>query len=116
MIAFVAQIKGWKSQVPLTDNGIIGSQGIYVTPHLMWDGRLKPRLFSRSLCKPWPDGGDVQNPQVLKQYTSTPTERLDDEVIEKIIGGFRKVVRKNDRDVGWIVDNIGNDGGDTGRD
>lgn len=70
----------------LTDDCKIRCQRIHVTPHLspgkrlrfervsrlesylMWDGRLEPCFLTRSLCKPRPDRGNVQEAQILEQH------------------------------------------------
>ena len=68
----------------------------------MWDSRLKPCLLPRGLGEPRPNRGNVQDAQVLEQHTATPAESLNNKVIKEVIGGFRKVGRKNCRDVDGI--------------
>lgn len=57
----------------------------------MWDSRLEPGFLPRRLREPRPNSSDVQDTQVLKQNTPAESQSLDDKVIEKIVGRFRKV-------------------------
>lgn len=75
---------------------------------------LKPRFLPRSLREPGPNERYEKQPQVLKEETSAKAQGLDDEIIEKVVGGLRKLVRQGRHDRGGVVDNLRN-GGDEAR-
>lgn len=75
-----------------TDCRKVCEQGVHISPHLVWNCRLKERFFSRGLCEPRPDGGDVEKAQVLEENTSAEAEGLDDEVVEKVVCRFGEIV------------------------
>ena len=82
----------------------------------MGDRGLKPRLFPRSLGEPRPDCRNVQDAQVLEQNAPTEAQGLNNKVIEKVIGRFRKVGGQKSGNVTGIVDDLRNDIDDAGRD
>ena len=82
----------------------------------MWDSRLEPRLFPRSLREPWPDDRNIQEAQVLKEDASTEAQRLNDKIIEEVVCRSRKIVCQNCRDISRISDDPGNDIGNAGGD
>ena len=84
--------------------------------YLMRDRGLKPRLFPRSLGEPRPDGGNVQDAQVLEQNAPAEPQGLNNKVIEKVIGRFRKVGGQKSGNITGIVDDLRNDVDDAGRD
>ena len=102
-----------KKQRP-TNDSIICIQRIHVCPHLVWDSRLKPCLLPRSLREPRPNRGNVQNAQVLEKNRATPAKSLNNKVVEKVVCGFRKIIRKNSRDVDWISNDCRDDRNNAG--
>lgn len=59
--------------------------------HLMWNRRLKPSLFTRSLREPGPDECDEEQPQVLEQNAAAEAQRLYNEVVEEVVRRFWQV-------------------------
>ena len=82
----------------------------------MRNGCLEPRFLPGSLRKPWPDYRDVQDTQVLEQNAAAEAQGLNDKVIEKIVCRFRKVVGQNCGNITGVIDDLGNDGRNAGRD
>ena len=77
---------------------------------------LKPCFFAWSLSEPGPDHDNEEKAQILEQDASTETQSLNDQVVEEVVGGFRKVGGESRRDRGGIC-NDGRDGRDnSGRD
>lgn len=82
----------------------------------MRDGCLEPRFLPGSLRKPRPDYRDVQDAQVLEQNAPAEAQGLDDKVIEKVICRSRKVGGQNCGNITGIINDLGNDVRDAGRD
>lgn len=68
-----------------TNSGKVRKHGVHVSPHLMRNRGLQPRLLSRSLREPRPDRGDVQKSKILEQYAAAETQGLNNEIVEEIV-------------------------------
>lgn len=90
-----------------TNGGKVREHGVYVSPHLMRNRCLKPRFLSRRLGEPRPDGRNVQKSKILAQHAAAESQRLNNEVIEEVVGRFREVSRKSRRNCSRILDDIG---------
>ena len=80
----------------------------------MWDGRLKPRFFPRSLREPRPDCCDVQDAQVLEQDTPAEAQGLKNEVVEKVVGRLGKIGGQDTGNVNGIMNELGNGSDEAG--